>query len=309
MSITLTPSVRASYAFSWANMKVTPSRVASLKALATKFAKNRAQYAEVETLTGVPWWWIAIVHERESSCDFSTYLGNGDPLDRVSTHEPAGRGPFPTWSAGAVDAIRLQGLDKWKDWSIEAALFQFEAYNGWGYLGKTNSPYVWSWSNLYSRGKYVADGVFSPTTIDPQPGCASMLFQMILAGLIPQLVSKVIGMSTDTPVPTAPTVPSAGVTVNPIANLATHALVFLGGITSMLGLTQAHSVVDALSNSQLFTGLVVSGLGFLISHFNVAGSNSNTITLADDVLVMLTRLVQGDAVAKAATAEPTPTAA
>ncbi|WP_164937438.1 hypothetical protein [Bradyrhizobium guangxiense] len=37
---------------------------------------------------------IAVSHYRESSQDFSKRLAQGDPWNRVSTHVPAGRGPF-----------------------------------------------------------------------------------------------------------------------------------------------------------------------------------------------------------------------
>ena len=180
----LTPSVRTSYANNWAAMKVTPSLIPQLQALTKRFAAYRTRYEQVQQATGVPWYFIAIVHERESDTDFDTYLGNGDPLNRKTKHVPAGRGPFKTWEDGAIDALRYQGLDKWKDWSLEGTLYQFEAYNGWGYVGKTNSPYVWSWTNLYSHGKYVEDGKYSSSAVDHQPGCAAMLWQMIESGLV-----------------------------------------------------------------------------------------------------------------------------
>ena len=165
-------------------MKVNPSRIPALTALANKFAANKAIYEEIEKATNVPWEFVAIANERESGGDLTTYLGNGDPLNRVTTHVPAGRGPFASWADGAIDALKYQGLDKWTDWSIEGILYQFECYNGLGYLGKTNSPYVWSWSNLYSSGKYISDGHYSSSAVDQQPGCAPMLWQMIQMGLI-----------------------------------------------------------------------------------------------------------------------------
>ena len=182
-----TPETRASYAKSWASMKVTPSRIPQLVKIVESFIAHQDKYKAVEKEIKVPWWFIAPIHKRESDCDFATYLGNGDPLNRVTRHVPKGRGLFPDWSAGAIDALKLEGLDKWTDWSIEGALYQIEAYNGWGYLGKCNSPYVWSWSNLYASGKYVADGEFSASAVDQQPGCAPMIWQMIQMQLIPEL--------------------------------------------------------------------------------------------------------------------------
>jgi peptidoglycan hydrolase-like protein with peptidoglycan-binding domain len=40
------------------------------------------------------------------------------------------------------------------------------------------SPYLWSFSNHYTRGKYVADGRFSPTAVSQQVGAAVLLKQL-----------------------------------------------------------------------------------------------------------------------------------
>ena len=58
---------------------------------------------------------------RESGADFSTYLGNGEPLTRRTRIVPKGRGPFKTWEDGAVDALRFDSLDDVlaEDWTIE----------------------------------------------------------------------------------------------------------------------------------------------------------------------------------------------
>lgn len=179
-----TSAIAASYAASWSAMKVVPSRLPQLESIANKIIANRAPYEEVQAELGIPWWWIAIINERESSGNLSTYLGNGEPLNRVTQLVPRGRGPFSSWKEGAVDALKLQGLDKWKDWSIEGSLYQAEAYNGWGYLGKTNSPYIWSWTDRYTQGKYVADGRYSASTVDPQPGFAAILWQLVQMGAV-----------------------------------------------------------------------------------------------------------------------------
>ena len=51
-------------------------------------------------------------------------------------------------------------------------LFRLEAYNGSGYRDKhpdVKTPYLWSFSNHYTRGKYVADGTVSGTA-ERSPG-------------------------------------------------------------------------------------------------------------------------------------------
>ncbi|HEY2810539.1 MAG TPA: hypothetical protein VGJ00_04020 [Rhabdochlamydiaceae bacterium] len=174
----------------WDNMHIHASRVDGLanvaKRLINPMAKERYQY--IEATTGVPWFIIAVIHEREASQNFSRQLAQGDPLSQVSTHVPKGRGPFlnhpndppghDAFYRGALDALIdcAPHASKWKDWSPGGALTLLEEYNGLGYYNKgIPSPYVWSGSDQYTTGKYVADGVFSSTTIDVQPGCAPII--------------------------------------------------------------------------------------------------------------------------------------
>jgi lysozyme family protein len=108
-------------------------------------------------------------------------LAQGDPLNRRSVHEPSGRGPFKSWEEGAYDAlVRLKKLNRVKDWRLEKMLYYAEQYNGWGYhYHRMPSPYLWGGTTIQRRGKYVADGRFSPTTWDVQPGVAALISQMM----------------------------------------------------------------------------------------------------------------------------------
>ena len=76
-----------------------------------------------------------------------------------------------------VDTDPMDGVD---DWTIERILYEAERYNGWGYLGRANSPYIWAGSNHYIRGKFIADGVYDPNHVDIQPGVASVLRRLML---------------------------------------------------------------------------------------------------------------------------------
>jgi len=288
----LTPEgTKLGYSRMWAAMKIRPEKKAAADKAAKVIAKYRARYEYVEKCTGVPWWFIGCLHMRESSCNFTTFLGNGEPLNRVTKLVPKGMGPFPTWEAGAIAALTHEKLHLVKVWDIPTGLFYFEAFNGPGYVSKgINSPYVWAFSNLYTSGKFIADGEFSPSTTDTQPGCAVLLVSLILQGLIPALAEKVITMATNTvaPIVKPSAVPSAGVTVGGGQNLATHLIVFVGAILGAMGLSQVHSMYDALTSSGLIGGLAVSGLAMMISHFNVNGSNQNTIDLIDKIVTSLT---------------------
>lgn len=56
----------------------------------------------------------------------------------------------------------------------------FEEYNGLGYAARgIASPYVWSGTDQYDAGKFVADHVFNPRRIDVQDGCAPILSLMM----------------------------------------------------------------------------------------------------------------------------------
>jgi lysozyme family protein/peptidoglycan hydrolase-like protein with peptidoglycan-binding domain len=134
------------------------------------------------------WPFAGLAHDRESGFDLNTYLGNGQPLNRVTTIVPKGRGPFLGPNAfvdGAVDALRLEGFVGATDWSIARMLFRLEGFNGYGYHSRgVNSPYLWSGSTAYGppeqrAGKFVADGVFDPNKVDPQLGVAVVLKELL----------------------------------------------------------------------------------------------------------------------------------
>lgn len=168
--------LKSEYAQLWDSMEIHPDKRELVMRIARKLMRHKAQYLAVEARAGVPWFVVAALHNRESDADFATYLGNGEPLDRRTALVPKGRGPFDSWEAGAVDALALDGLDQVKAWSPERACFEIEKFNGFGYRKRgVRSPYLWSFSNHYARGKYVADGRFSSTHVDEQCGAIPIL--------------------------------------------------------------------------------------------------------------------------------------
>lgn len=170
-------ALKTANATRWANAKVTRNFTGIAKSLVA--AKPR--YQAVEARTGVPWFVIAVIHERESSQNWFASLAQGDPINRVSTHVPAGRGPFKSWEDAAIDALVncAPYLARNKDWSIAGTLLRLEQYNGLGYANRhVPSPYLWAGTDQYRSGKYVRDGVYDPAAIDAQPGCAGLLIAM-----------------------------------------------------------------------------------------------------------------------------------
>jgi lysozyme family protein len=149
--------------------------------------KGRQRYQEVTERTGAPWWFVGIVHGMEASFSFTGHLHNGDPLSAKTVNVPPNRpvpwNPPSDWLSSAVDAITFQGFAHQADWSLARALYRFESYNGYGYHPlHINSPYLWSFSNHYTKGKFVRDGVFDPEATSKQCGAAVMLRALIDAG-------------------------------------------------------------------------------------------------------------------------------
>lgn len=142
----------------------------------------KAHYLAVSARTAVPWFVIAVIHERECSQNWKGSLAQGDPWNTKSVHVPVGRGPFKSWEEAALDALTNCGpyAARWKDWSPGGALTLLEQYNGLGYanLGRP-SPYIWAGTDQYSSGKYVRDGVYDPNAVDRQLGCAGLIKAMM----------------------------------------------------------------------------------------------------------------------------------
>jgi len=178
-------SLKNEYERNWANLEIRSGRHADATGVARKAINGKATYQQIERLTGVPWYFTALCHYRESNFDFDTYLGNGETLHRTTTLVPKGRGPFATFVDGAVDAFRIENFIGARDWSIARMLFRLEAFNGFGYHAKgVNSPYLYGGSNLYGppearAGKFVRDHVFDSGHVDSQLGTAVILHAML----------------------------------------------------------------------------------------------------------------------------------
>lgn len=174
-------SLRALNAARWGKAKLTraPEFTPVAARLAAPAAKER--YQAIEAKTGVPWFFIAVAHQRESSQDWSRSLAQGDPWNQKSTHVPVGRGPFKSFEDAAVDALKncAPYAARNTDWSTGGLLTMLEQYNGLGYFNRgLPSPYIWSGTDQYTKGKYVADGKFSASTVDKQLGCAGIILAM-----------------------------------------------------------------------------------------------------------------------------------
>ena len=176
-------ALSAANAKRWADAKLT--RGPEFAKPAKTAVDNKPRYLGISQRSGMPdisWVFIAASHYRESSQDFSKSLAQGDPWNKVSTHVPAGRGPFQSFEDAAVDALVKCApyAAKLKDWSIGGMLTNLERFNGIGYAAKGRpSPYLWSGTDQYEKGKYVADGVYDPDKVDAQLGIAGLIMAMM----------------------------------------------------------------------------------------------------------------------------------
>ncbi|MBE0623316.1 MAG: hypothetical protein IH606_00765 [Burkholderiales bacterium] len=174
----------------FATCAVGPDRIGQVNWHLQKLEAGRQRYQAVGGPLGIPWWFIGIIHGLETGFRFDRHLHNGDPLTARTVHvpknRPTGNPPF-SWEASADDALRWEKLDQWTDWSAAGVLFKWEKYNGFGYRKHhpdVLTPYLWSFTNQYAKGKYVADGQFDPNAISKQCGAAAMLRTLVNSGAV-----------------------------------------------------------------------------------------------------------------------------
>lgn len=176
--------IQADYESRWAALTINGNKVDEIEAAARKVLSGKIRYQAVEAATGVPWAFIGVLHYRESGCDFRGVLHNGERIlgtGRKTHLVPKGRGPFSTWEEAARDALDIKGFRPGTpEWSLMRCLFEGERFNGFGYrMRGVPSAYLWSGSNHYRSGKYVADGKWSASAVDRQMGIAPLMKQLM----------------------------------------------------------------------------------------------------------------------------------
>jgi lysozyme family protein len=181
MSITLTPKLKKEYENLFATCVVNPPKQKAVDDIRKKIVENRHRYEEVEGVTKVPWYVVAVIHSLEGSLNFKTHLHNGDPLTAKTVHVPKGRPPGTApfrWEDSAVDALEFDNMTGVSKWTLAVMLFKLEGFNGFGYRTRhpeVLTPYLWSFSNHYTKGKFTSDGKFDPSAVSGQCGAAVIL--------------------------------------------------------------------------------------------------------------------------------------
>lgn len=175
----------------WFEAEIHPQWVSRVDAAVDRYVANRSRYATIEKMrpSGVPARVVFVLHGRESTWSFRHHLHEGSPLTArtrwIPKDRPAAGNPPFTFEESAEDALYvLKSMHRW-DWSALQPLLQnIERYNGLGYQRRgLPSPYLWSGTTAYVRGKFVADGKFSKLAVDKQIGCATILKRMRQRGI------------------------------------------------------------------------------------------------------------------------------
>ena len=185
--------IAANYRELFASCKIRDERRGELMDYVNKMLdeKRRKAYEQVADQTCIPWYFVGAIHALEASFDFTAHLHNGDSLRKRTWQVPANRPvvwlPPSDWASSAIDALSMKGYDKEKTWGLPEILYRWERYNGWRsrLLYKINTPYLWSYSNHYSKGKFVRDNVWDENAVSKQPGAAALLRAMVDMGAVP----------------------------------------------------------------------------------------------------------------------------
>jgi uncharacterized protein (TIGR02594 family) len=202
----------AEYESLWETAAIRPEKAQDVKAVAQKLRSLKQAYDEVSAATTVPWFIVGLIHSLEATFNMKAHLHNGDPLSARTVQVPSGRpkngSPPFSWTASAIDALTMHGMQNiGKDsWSIERISFELERYNGFGYRRNhptVKSPYLWSCTNQYTSGKYVGDHKFSMTAVSAQVGAMAVLKQLVADGIVR------LGAQADLPAPKPPQRPPA----------------------------------------------------------------------------------------------------
>ncbi len=184
-----TLAVKTEYENLMENCEIRADRVGDVDAIIFRILPHQVLYEKIGNELDIPWYFIAAIHNLECGLRFDRHFHNGDLLTKRTIHVPKGRPPVGnppfTFEESAIDALTLEGFANKPSWTLPLMLFGLEKFNGFGYRRKgINSPYLWSFSNHYESGKFVADGEFSLTAVSAQCGGATLFKRMEEQALI-----------------------------------------------------------------------------------------------------------------------------
>ena len=313
-TVPFTDELRTEYERLYAEAAIPEAREPEVAQAAQKILDNWSRYETVAATLGIPPHPIALIHSMESGCNFSTHLHNGDPLAARTVHQPpnrpaAGEPPY-TWEASAMDALRLHGLDKWSDWSIAGLCYVLERYNGWGYRlyhQHVKSPYLWSFTSIYTAGKYTSDGKWSDTAVSKQVGAMALLMEIVRQGKEFPVVQEVADAQSDKDVAPAQAQPAQpGVPTGQVLQVGDGQKVDEAVGTNLPDRARLTGILKALSKSKTIYGVLgMLGLQLLgVNAWDVAIRIGGQIYTVPDLSPLISTALASLAVWGRITAKP-----
>ena len=89
--VVLTPALRGEYVQLFDSCRIRPDRGDDVESLVKQLLSNQPRYEKVAEALGIPWSFIAVIHNMESGQSFHKHLHNGDPLTARTVQQPPGR--------------------------------------------------------------------------------------------------------------------------------------------------------------------------------------------------------------------------
>ena len=150
-----------------------------VKICVERIVSGMPQYIKVQEETGVPWVFVALLHEMEADCDFDRQILNGQKTNMRTTVSPKGHGPWKLWHESAKEGV--ERYSNVEDWTIGRMGFYLEAHNGFGYRNNgLLSPYLFRGSQMgEGLGLFASDGVYSPMLTSDQVGAYVILAEIV----------------------------------------------------------------------------------------------------------------------------------
>ncbi len=150
---------------------------------------RRKLYDQVSDETCVPWYFVAIIHGMECGFDVKAHLHNGDPLKAKTVQVPANRRPCGTRRRTGCRRLSMPSVMTSSTKRLTGISRRSSIAGGLQRLAEprallNHTPYLWSFSNHYSKGKFVADGVWDANAVSKQCGAAVMLKMLSETGAV-----------------------------------------------------------------------------------------------------------------------------
>jgi lysozyme family protein len=164
------------YADRLARMKIRDWAKGEADRISREICHNQGLYYQVMMGTGVPWQWIGAIHHMESFGDFTKSLSENAPISDGS------------WVRDALEALNAEGYKPGEplDWSdFSRWLLRAEQYDGWRYAVRqpeVPSPYLWSGTDQYTSGFYMASGSWNELAVSTKVGAVAIWASL---GMIP----------------------------------------------------------------------------------------------------------------------------